>query len=267
MEKTTQVSEQREYAEYLYSRGGATGMALRAAPVRYVPPMPPTAMQGADLIAERVPAGHSAMVRTLRESIKREVVVPILGGATREECLELVGATWHSFCETLRALHVLIARASSERKAIELADQATQDAYESIRRAARGLVGPAGEHEADFALSTYESARAIAVGALSRAMAPAEAHGRDSQLARTFNDSAAFHMLGCMLITVAAEGGRHSKESVSVAFELLRGGALEAYAAVREAYDLRHGEDETPCGDDEDLIDPLSPPHAAAPAP
>ena len=209
------------------------------------------------------------MVRTLCESMRTEVIVPVLAAGTRDECLQIVGATWHSFCETLRSLHVLIARASSERRAIELAGMASHYAADRIRLASQGLAGPAGEHEADFALSTYDSARLIVTRYLIQPNPPPaeEARARDKTLARAFNDSAAFHVLGNMLIDIAASerDARYSKESISVAFELMRGGAIEAYAAAREAYGLRTGNgeaDPTSDDDEEELTDPL---HEAAP--
>jgi hypothetical protein len=189
-------------------------------------------------------AGTEPVLVMLSNSIMTEMVTPLLQSTGRAECLRLVGKNWHSFCETLNALHVLIARASSEERAIEVANEASNSAAIRVLDAARSIGGEDAEDEAHFAISTYRGAVEI-VGSFSLTDPPSD-KANDAVFSQAFGRGAALYCLGAVTIFAASEAGNtHSKVARDVAFELLRAGALGAYSAAREGYDLRFADDYT----------------------
>jgi hypothetical protein len=233
-----------DYEDYLYS-GGAAAELFRESLPRYVPPVP-VAHGGEGALVDRIPASTTAIIKTLGESIVTEIVVPMIRLGSRAECVEFMAKNWHSFCETLGAFHVLIARVSSEEKAIELAERSSVAIAESIERAAQALHGAEAVDEAAFALGTYRSATSL-IRKFRELPAPGD-RNRDRTLARGFSQSASMYTLAATALVVAAEQGG-TEAAVAWSFELLRGSAIDAYAAAREAYELRapdvgHPEDE-----------------------
>lgn len=240
--------------------------ALQNVQSRYVPPVLPTRVKGeaklrVEDVASSLPANATSMLGMLSESIVNEVVLPILRGRSRESCLRTFGAKWHEFCETLHALHVLIARVSSEEKARSFAERASESAGDSLRRAAHDLAGAQAEGEVDFAIATYSSALRLVASFETLPDLAKEALREDRDLARQFNGAAALHTLGSLLILAAADAGAH-RAAVELAFEFVRAGAMQAYVAARHGHDLRLGEGESePI--DEDLVDPMHAPSAS----
>jgi len=239
--------------------------AMRTVQSRYVAPVPP---KKPALLADKrtddlapLPRGATSMLEMLSASIFDEVVLPILRGRTRRACVRTFGAKWHDFCETLRALHVVVARISSEEKARILAERESEFWADSIRRAAFELQGEKAEGEVDFALSTYAGAvRLVCDFDTCRELTPEELD-QDRQIAQRFNGAAALHTLGLLMILTAAEA-RAGAPGVALGFEFIRGGAMQAYVAARDGFDLRNTTDADESDvdlsdDDDDLIDPL----------
>ena len=76
-------------------------------------------------------------------------------------------------------------------------------------------------------------------------MKPKAESEEDQRLAGQFNFGSTLYSLGaCMITACAHDKIRATSIAIDVSFELLRGGAIDAYVAARSALSLRQPEEE-----------------------
>lgn len=163
-----------------------------------------------------------------------KVVEPLLWGETREECFAAVRAGWSLYLDTMGALRLVI---ETHGLVAALEGVSLSDPKDDLRQAARRLAGAAGEDELLFDSATYE--RALRLVGKVPDTPPSDAE-RDLKLADEFNVHASLYELATVALLVAASDRfKPTSAGIDAAFEMARGSALRAYAAVREAIALR----------------------------
>lgn len=217
-------------------------------PSKYV--APPSIIEG-DL-SPRVPLTIHSTIKMLLDSVVADVIRPTLRAQTQEEWLATLREQWHSFQETVQALHVMIARSASEERAAHVADSLAEEGIAALVASARELSGEAAADEARFCAETYLRAlRVIPLLTPTSALTDDDVVTRDRELALKFSTAAAFHLFGILSIDVASRNASAATPvGIRGGFQLLRLGALDSYVAVRSALDLRH-----PSPDDSDESD------------
>jgi hypothetical protein len=175
-----------------------------------------------------------ALITSLLEQLTDEVVLPLLVAQSREELLRGLGDRLGKYHTTMSALVVLVQTTPAgvaltkraERKGFNLAD------------AARKIGGEKTADEVAFSMETYASAMRI-ISRFSSLPSPSDTDGDQGQADR-FNYGSTLHTLGtCMVAAVATGTTRATPVGISAAFEILRGGAVDAYIAARTALSLR----------------------------
>lgn len=219
---------------------GGNLLPLERAPAKYVSPVAvKRRLAGAPIPQPArfpIPA-HQDAVDLLAESIYRDFVEPALRAEDESAYVDFIAQRWHEFRETLRALHVFIARASSEERASEVAEESMAEVLDELRGRIVALAGAEAESELDFASESYLRALRVA-GRFGGLKQPSDLSA-DRKLCAQFHNFAAIHFLGLFSLLAAAAGSPTSSKVVRRAFDLLRGGALGAYTAARQAMDLR----------------------------
>jgi hypothetical protein len=225
---------------------------------KYVPPL---ALSEAE-ITSRVPKTMHGVVKMLVEGVIEEVVAPALRAPTRADWTKFVRGHWHEFHETVSTLHVILARASSEERAALTADSLAHERIAALERAARTVSGRRAAGEARFCGETYlRAVRLIPRVTAAQGLTEPEMVREDRRHAFAFASAASMHVFGVVSVLIAATDAASATPSgLQGAFDLLRVGALDAYAAVRGAIDLRYGDpddayaDEPTATDDEDRL-------------
>lgn len=249
MEFLKRTSPVEGYSGYAI-RAGALRQLHHVTHARYVPP---PSVVSRDL-ASAVPSPTFATINMLLDSISAQVVIPALRAPSDEEFFKIIEANWHEFHETVHALHVVVARAASEERAIAVSESTAASSRREIERIARELSGSRGGDEAHFAVETYRNALRIAAKLNNlEASAPKALLDADRKCAEDFIFATTVHAFGTLALHVAVDGDTGATAAgIRNAFLLLRVGALEAYVAARAAFDLR-----TPPEEDDGEYDAL----------
>ncbi len=173
-----------------------------------------------------LPKTPADMLELLLEKVRASMIAPALRSATRERYMQIVGSQWREFLETSEAMRVILQ--STAPFAMEA------DAAEFVRiltEAARSLAGDIAAEEVEFDLATCERAFAVAEK-LPNSMSSSE-EGR--RVLREFRTHIFLHGFGSLAILSANQEPRLTQAGITTSFELLRGGALHAYAIARSA--------------------------------
>jgi len=242
MEKTTHDARQ-AFEQFLFCGGAPDAFDLRDAPSlslfggyagSYAPPIAMHAEGSARASSEIVPA-----LLSLARKMVGTVVLPLLRAQTREDFFKILASRWNEFRSALEATRTLLANASSEEVARALAEREAEANVGDLTTIAEKLGGPDAAEEVRFVTQTYRSALRIVDRFGSEERLTEDVAKHDRSLCAQFSTSASVHQLGgFLLLTASVE--RPTNVGIDGAFELLRWGAVDAYAAAREAYQLRH---------------------------
>ncbi len=213
----------------------------RDSTVRYSSPAHVSIRNGdvGTLVNSGIPEDARQTILYLARSIRDEFIQPsIQMTTTRAEYVAFWSRRWQDYMNTAQALHVCIDRAMSADRALTFGERSVDELNDELRKTAVDLAGEAGKDELDFAVSTMK--RAFRLVSRFRTMDAPENRKKDAELARRFSFVSNVHSMAAMSLALVGSGLRpNSKEVLDQMFDYLRGGALEAYAIAREAYDLR----------------------------
>lgn len=184
-----------------------------------------------------LPARARDAVDLLLDSVYEQFVEPSLRLRTREEVLQFLCGHLQEFQETLNALHTFVARSLSEERARDAAERATEDAIRALARDVSKVAGPAAEEEVVFTSATYT--RALRVIDRFASLPNPKNVDQDRLLCKRFHFGTALHFFGAFSLIGVTSEMTATPAAIDTAFELLRYGAFEAFAAAREALDLR----------------------------
>lgn len=188
--------------------------------------------------AEQLPPAASGAVQFLAHQLVQQFVIPAIRAKDGEGYERFLMEHFHEYCETLQSLHVCVARALSEERAAVVAEARLEAVLRDLCEKAAALAGDSAAEEVDFTFSTFRRAARI-VGSFARDGLTPEQLELDRGLARKYHASAAIHCFGVFSLLAAGSGIHASASVIDKAFELLRSGALDAYSAAREAWELR----------------------------
>lgn len=203
-------------------------------------------LSAADVATQPTVGSGPDLTLLLTQAIFHEFVDPAVRTGTADGYLNFLQNCWPNFVETLHALHVVIARSTSEKHAEDVARRSTEEAVVYLCTVAHQLAGAAASDELEFAAKTYLAA--ITTIERFHSMPPRD-RNEDRQFAATFAASAALHLFAVFSLTAVAEGVPTSRAVIDQSLQLVRNGALRAYAAARGALKLRLPDDE-PTGDE-----------------
>jgi hypothetical protein len=181
------------------------------------------------------------VVQRISEALYAQCMEPCLNATSRQALYESVERSWETFVSHSNALSTLVGSFGDG-----IAMDVDADPSSSIlERFAEKLAGEDGAGEVTFAVATYERALALVPRVAQRtASAPlSEERKAESQaLCSHFDKMASVYSFGSHLLIFAGRAREHGMSSTAVAvecaLEMMRVGALDAYAAAREAYDI-----------------------------
>lgn len=193
-----------------------------------------------------VPDAAAAAISGIVSSVRTDIIAPLLQAKTVEQFHDLFGEHFAAFIDAMDAIRTVQRTSGAPATA---PDRSFMDKY----YAALGeIVEPAAEDELRFDVATVD--RALAVVRQLRELPPSESSVEES-LAKDFRINVAMHTLGLVSLMELAGGAKHSRPAMLQCFELARGGALRAYAAVRQALDTRRPpRASVPMGSGEDIV-------------
>jgi hypothetical protein len=177
----------------------------------------------------QLPAANASQpaVSAIISSVRTSLVLPALRAETVEQFYDIVSGHFAEFVNAMEAIKTVRRATGDEPRS----DYSFMDKY--VGRIGK-LFGEDAEEELRFDLATMKRASALV-----RALAPGEMTSAESDLARDFQVNVAMHTIGIVLLMDLCCEAEYSKVGYQQAFELSRGCALRAYAAVRQAHDLR----------------------------
>ncbi|MBI4700264.1 MAG: hypothetical protein HY744_03695 [Deltaproteobacteria bacterium] len=233
MDRRTQAGDapgtSADFEQFLLAGGCASQLADTRA--RYFMPPPPSALG--------LPPFAQQMLDVLVGSIAK-VATMLIRAHTVEEHRRLLSTHWNEYTGTVDALHVVLALVLSVDRVAAIASLFETSVMADLIKAAegaRGVSDPAVVDEIRFARSTYLAAAQL--GERISGMPSPRDPSMDHLLCCRFRAAACMHLLGLLCILGAPADPETTEIGVRGAFDLLRQGALCAYASVREALDLR----------------------------
>jgi hypothetical protein len=220
--------------------------ARRPSAPRDAQTQPAHALVASDAGAKQPAVSSPDLTLVLSKAIFDEFVDPAVRTGTADGYLNFLQNCWPNFVETLHALHVVIARSTSEKHAEEVARRTTEDAVAYLCKVGHQLAGSSASDELEFAAKTYLAS--ITTIERFHTMPPRD-RNEDRQFAETFAANAALHLFGVFSLFAVSAGVPTSRAVIDLAFQLVRNGALRAYASARGALKLRLPDDQ-PTGEE-----------------
>jgi len=187
----------------------------------------------------------SSVLDLLVQRVDNEILHPLLRAESTHELEAILGSALGEFIELMRTLGHLLTLDSSVDNVMAMAEGTAERAIKDLCERVHRFAGSSAADEVRFAAETYAAALHAArrVVALVRTV-PEERERESRPLASAFQVGAALHQMGALLLTELANGYHGTDASISFAFDALRGGAIHAYAAAREAETLLAGKEE-----------------------
>lgn len=189
-----------------------------------------------------LPSTHAAVVNSLWESLRQEVLHPIIVCVNQDECWKLVEAALPEFNKIDQAIQVIFSLYVTKDNKERLNEEANNWWAEKLSAYGQEFFGESGESEVRFCLSTYRAAIGAARLLTSIGRPPRDPE-RDVQLIDEFAFSLNLHSFSSCLLFECGKG-KGTAACAEVAIEGMRDGALSAYVAIREAQSLRSPEPE-----------------------
>lgn len=209
--------------------------ALFAAPCLYESP---TFVR--DGLLEDLPSSSAAVIRSLVDDLRATFLAPAVASSTTEAFFALIAAHWRDFKQTADTIQTIVRSSVTAQRRARHAQQGEIALGAKIHSAVRTLGEDASE-EVAFCQETYHSATTIASGFSTQVRE--EDRAADRKLCRAFHEGAELHLLGSLMLLEAETSAERTKVAVRASLEVLRQGALQAYAAAREAQELRNSDE------------------------
>ncbi len=184
-------------------------------------------------VEEVLPPTPADMLKRLGERACRRIIFPALKAETRDGYLRIIAKNFRVFRDLTRAASTIIENFAPEDAEVPEED----DLEEDLRATAQSIAGELAAEEVRFSIATLD--RALRLRSKLAADQPPRDAERDRELARIFSAHVLLHQLGILALTAVGTGAPATEAAITASFELLRGGALRAFAAVREAIALR----------------------------
>lgn len=210
---------------------------LDTVPSRYVTPVAVASKHNQPTFLSVLPPQTAAVMVQLAESLASDFIRPALMSGSADAYDAAISKNWHEFAETLHALHTLAARAASEGRAHQVARQSIDELTAWLRSEIVSLAGTDARDELDFACETLDRAMRI-VARFPNPPASFDAKA-DRRLCARYRFATDVHFFALLSLDAAACGAGTTEPVIRRAFVLLRHGALTAYVAAQQAYDLR----------------------------
>jgi hypothetical protein len=200
----------------------------------------------AEVLRQALPPSPAAIITSLFEDVTVNVIMPAIQADTREAYRRVLREGLGSYFDALKVTSVLVRRYGLT------AQVAERDFHADLLQVVHNVAGDDGVLEVEFAVSTHDRAERLARRIRGREHVNAAA---EHELGRSYWNQSGLHLFGVLALYATKIDGA-SDAGLRSSFELMRGGALRAYVAVREAFELHQPPQPAPEGfvpfDDED---------------